>query len=192
MSWVSQRVHSIGHSNHESDHFICLLTKYGIAAVVDVRSSPWSRFAPQFNQELLERTLARHDIIYVFLGAELGGRPDGDDFYDDDGHVLYSEVAETSFFEAGIDRLVEEARQRRVAMMCSEEDPTDCHRRLLVTRVLRERGVRMDHIRGDGSLLTEDDLAAAEAQQSLFVEEKPWRSTRSVLHRRPRATSSAD
>jgi uncharacterized protein (DUF488 family) len=186
------RVCTIGHSNHDSDHVVGLLERHEIEAIVDVRSSPWSRFAPQFNRETLERTLSRHRIGYVFLGAELGGRPDGDDFYDEDGHVLYSEVAETDFFRAGIEQLVEEARGRRVAMMCSEEDPADCHRRLLVTRVLRDSGVQVDHIRGDGSIQSEDELANAEPQQSLFAEEKPWRSTRSVSHRRPRATSSAD
>ena len=117
------RIYTIGHSNHQSDHVVTLLEEHAIEAVVDVRSSPWSRFAPQFNRETLERTLSRRHIGYVFLGAELGGRPEGDDFYDGDGHVLYSEVAETDFFRTGVDQLVQLGRRHRVAMMCSEEDP---------------------------------------------------------------------
>jgi uncharacterized protein (DUF488 family) len=170
---------------------VSLLKAHGIQAVTDVRSNPWSRFAPQFNREALEQSLSSYGIDYAFRGAELGGRPEGDAFYDDDGHVRYSKVAATPLFESGIRRLESESRGRRVAMMCSEEDPSDCHRRLLVARVLLERGFDVDHIRGDGRLQSEDELATAERQQTLFAEEKPWRSTRSVSRRRPRATSSA-
>ena len=115
---------------------------------------------------------------------------EGDELYDDEGHVLYGALAATSLFKAGIDALEARAKTRRVAIMCSEEDPTDCHRRLLVTRVLQARDVLVDHIRGDGRAQSEADLEPAAFQQSLFAEEKPWRSTRSVLHRQPRATSS--
>lgn len=185
-------LYSIGHSNHELAQFLALLRAHDIEVVADVRSSPWSRFAPQYNREPLERSFASAGIQYVFLGAELGGRPDGDEFYDDEGHVLYGAVAETTLFQRGIERLETEAVVRTVAMMCSEEDPTECHRRLLVTRVLRDRGVRVEHVRGRGQIQSEEELlAAVDPQQELFAEEKPWRSTRSVSHKRPRATSSA-
>jgi uncharacterized protein (DUF488 family) len=181
---------TIGHSNHTFDHFASLLAFHGVECVVDVRTSPWSRYAPQFNREVLGPALAAHGVDYAFLGAELGGRPEGDEFYDDEGHVLYGALAATSLFKAGIDALVARAKTQRVAIMCSEEDPTDCHRRLLVTRVLHARDGLVDHIRGDGRAQSEADLEPAAFQQSLFAEEKPWRSTRSVLHRQPRATSS--
>lgn len=186
------RLWSIGHSNHELGSFAALLRAHDIEVVADVRSSPWSRFAPQFNREALERSLARDGSEYVFLGTELGGRPEGEEFYDDEGHVLYGAVAETPWFQHGVGSLEAIAAERRLAMMCSEEDPTDCHRRLLVTRVLHDRGVHVEHIRGDGRIEYESELAARiEPQQELFAEEKPWRSPRSVSHRRPRATSSA-
>jgi uncharacterized protein (DUF488 family) len=179
---------SIGHSNHTFEHFASLLSGYKVDCVVDVRSSPWSRFAPQFNQEALGPALAARGVDYVFLGTELGGRPEAGELYDDEGHVDYGAVADTGLFKAGIGELEACARDRRVVIMCSEEDPTDCHRRLLITRVLQTRDVTVDHIRGDGQVQSEADLDAA--QQSLFAEEKPWRSTQSVSHRRPRATSS--
>jgi uncharacterized protein (DUF488 family) len=188
-------IHSIGHSNHPIEDFTELLEKYCIGAVADVRSSPWSRFAPQFNRAPLERALKREGVEYVFLGAELGGRPEGDEYYDDDDHVLYGEVARTELFASGIARIENGARMRRVALMCSEEDPTDCHRRLLVTRVLEERGHTVIHIRGDGRSQSESELPArgADPQQTLFGAEEPgWRSTRSVSRRRPHATSSVD
>lgn len=185
------RIHSIGHSNHAFDHFASLLKQYEVECVVDVRSSPRSQYSPQFNREALGQALAALGVGYVFLGAELGGRPDGDDLYDEEGHVLYGAVANTSLFKAGIEALEARAQAGRVAIMCSEEDPTDCHRRLLVSRVLQGRDVPVDHIRGDGRVQTEADLEPAAFQQTLFAEEEPWRSTRSVSHKRPRATSSA-
>lgn len=185
------RIYSIGHSNHDFSEFLALLRAHAVETVADVRSSPWSRFASQFNREVLERSLQAAGVRYVFLGEALGGRPEGDTFYDADGHVLYGALAETPWFQAGVESLEEEARRSRLAMMCSEEDPTGCHRRLLVTRVLCERGVRVDHIRGTGRVVSEDELAGeVDLQQELFAEEKPWRSSRSVSHRRPRATSS--
>ena len=190
MSEPLTRVYSIGHSNHTFEHFASLLRQHEVDCIVDVRSSPWSRYAPQFNREVLGPALAAHGVEYVFLGAELGGRPDGDEFYDDEGHVLYGAVAETSRFKAGIEALEAHAQARLVAIMCSEEDPSDCHRRLLVARVLQGRDAPVGHIRSDGRVKSEADLEPAAFQQKLFAEEEPWRSTQSVSHRRPRATSS--
>jgi uncharacterized protein (DUF488 family) len=192
MTQETALIYSVGHSNHEIGHFLALLSRQRIQAVVDVRSSPWSRFSPQFNRQALEHSLASNGMHYVFLGRELGGRPEDDLFYDEQGHVLYSKVAATPLFESGMRRLVDDGREQTIAMMCSEEDPTECHRRLLITRVLVERGVRVKHIRGDGLVQPEENFAPTGLQQTLFAEEVPWRSTRSVLHRRPRVTSSAD
>jgi uncharacterized protein (DUF488 family) len=191
MSGGTISILSIGHSNHTFEYFASLLRQHGVECVVDVRSSPWSRYAPQFNREALEPALADHGIDYAFLGAELGGRPTADELYDDEGHVLYGAVADTPLFKTGIETLEALARDRRVAIMCSEEDPSDCHRRLLVTRVLLARGGSVEHVRGDGRVQSEGELDPAATQESLFAEEKPWRSTQSVSHRRPRATSSS-
>jgi hypothetical protein len=123
-------------------------------------------------------------VGYVFLGGELGGRPREPDLYDDEGHVLYGEVAATDRFRAGLRRLLEQAARHRVAMLCAEEDPTGCHRRLLVGRVLGDQGVAVTHIRGDGSTVAESDLAAhssAAVQSVLFGE--AWRSVRPVARR---------
>lgn len=192
------RLYSIGHSNHSLEIFLGLLRQEDVHVLVDVRSSPYSRFAPHFNREELKPQLRSAGIQYLFMGDLLGGRPDGDEFYDAAGHVLYDEVAATSWFQEGIQRLSRGAASHRVAMMCSEEDPTDCHRRLLVARVLGEHGFEVLHIRRDGSVVTETGLGsdAAEVQQeSLFDAPQtpstlPWRSTRSVSRRSPPQTSS--
>lgn len=183
---------TVGHSNHTLDRFLELIAGAGIEVLVDVRSHPYSRFAPQFNREALAAAVRAADRKYLFLGQELGGRPTGDDYYDEEGHVLYGRVARSTFFSEGLERLEKGLRSHRVAVMCSEEDPTDCHRRLLVTRVLLDRGVAVSHLRGDGRLQSEADFGGF-GQGDLFngFEEAAWRSTRSVSPARALLSSSS-
>jgi uncharacterized protein (DUF488 family) len=188
-------VWTIGHSNHDLARLIGLLRSARVEAIADVRSQPFSRFSPQFNRGALRAALLGSDLRYAFLGDELGGRPPEQDLYDADGHVLYGQLAKTARFKAGIDRLLGGAERLRVAVLCSEEDPTDCHRRLLVARVITEMGVSVVHIRGDGSTVAEKELSARAttfSQGTLLAEETaPWRSTRSVSPNAPPRTSSA-
>jgi len=185
------RLLTVGHSNHPIEHFVALVREHSVEALIDVRSSPYSRFAPQFNREALKATLERHGIRYGFLGRELGGRPEDEQYYDEEGHVLYGRVAASVVFQAGIERLERGLDGYRIAIMCSEEDPTNCHRRLLVARVLLDRGVDVVHLRGDGRQQRDGELGAM-GQGDIFngFEEKAWRSTRSVSPRKARASSS--
>lgn len=194
-------VYSIGHSNHTIEKFIRLLKLHGIQILADVRSSPYSRYVTHFNRLDLEDAVERQGIQYLFMGDTLGGRPEGDEFYDAESHVLYSRLAEAPFFLKGIERLTDEAAMSHVAFMCSEEDPTNCHRRMLISRVLSKQGVQVGHIRGDGSVQTEADLAEDSppaVQMSLFgdedaggnsSEERAWRSILPVSRRRPQPNS---
>ena len=190
-------IFTIGHSNHDFEGFVRLLKQAHVTLAVDVRSRPRSGYVPHFNGPELRDALSKRGVDYVFMGSALGGMPDDPRFYDAEGFVLYSGIAATDTFRAGIDRLLELASQGTVAVMCGEEDPTGCHRRLLIGRVLRERDVDVRHIRGDGRVQTEADLLAAEdaskGPPTLFdlEEEKPWRSTRSVSPRRPPRSSSS-
>ena len=177
-------LYSIGHSNHPFERFVGLLSEHGIEVVVDVRSQPFSRYACQYNKEQLERRLVEANVQYLFLGRELGGRPAAEVFYDAAGYVLYSKLARSELFLRGLARVEEEAQRARVALMCSEEDPRGCHRRLLIGRVLESRGIELLHIRGDGRLEPRSGLAAGEADQTLlFGGEEEWRSERPVARR---------
>ena len=178
---------SIGHSTHPVEVFVELLQRHAVESVADVRTMPFSRFNPQFNRHALKRDLHAAGIRYLFLGEELGGKPDGDRFYDQEGHVLYGRMAESPRFESGLSRLVERAETSRVAVMCSEEDPAGCHRFLLITRVLHLRGTGVAHIRGDGSTQRTEDVDAFQGWSdpvyvSLFdgSARSSWRSTRPV------------
>ena len=191
-------VYTVGHSNHQLEGFLRLLEDHHIQAVADVRSSPFSRHVPHFNRDALERALKAHGFMYVFLGDLVGGRPEGDEFYDEEDHVRYDKLAESPGFKQGIERIMEGISKYRVALLCGEENPTDCHRRLLIGCVLADKGVAVNHIRRDGSVQSEEDLAAEEhdrktkGQSTLFDlrKEKAWRSTRSVSPRRALKSSS--
>jgi uncharacterized protein (DUF488 family) len=167
--------------------------------VVDTRSSPYSKFVPQFDKELVQRSLKEAGIRYLFLGEELGGRPANPAYYDGSGRVVYGRLRDDAHFKSAIVRLESGMEGFRVALLCGEENPAHCHRRLLIGRVLTEHGHTMLHIRGDGRVES-DETVAAEAgkplvgsQPALFAEldEDQWRSTASVLPKRAPASSSA-
>lgn len=175
---------TVGHSNHLQKVFVELLKKHEIQVLVDTRSYPYSKHVPHFNREELCRTLNQVEIKYLYLGKELGGRPEEEEFYDDEGHVLYYRFAESAIFLGGIERLERGIRHYRVALMCSEENPSICHRHLLVGRVMAGRGALIQHIRGDGTIQADSELQVpAHYQRSLFdlPEENTWKSLRSVL-----------
>jgi uncharacterized protein (DUF488 family) len=150
---------TIGHSNQALDDFLDLLQQHRIEAVADVRTVPRSRYVPHFSAGPLREALAGRGISYIPMGRELGGRPEGDEFYDAEGHVLYGRLAATPAFRGGLDQVLAGAQTSRIAVLCSEEDPGRCHRHLLIGRVLRARGVPVSHIRRDGSVETEAELA---------------------------------
>ena len=161
-SEIEPVVFTVGHSNHDIDVFTGLVKDNGIEFLVDVRSSPYSKYSAHFNKDELEPYLGRQGIGYEFMGDRLGGMPSDENFYDGAGHVLYSRIAGSEEFKDGVAWLLEKIAQSRVALMCGEEDPDECHRRLLIGRVLFERGVRVAHNRGDGRVQTDDELLRQE------------------------------
>jgi uncharacterized protein (DUF488 family) len=190
---------TIGHSNHEFEAWLGLLRQHRVEVLVDTRSSPYSKYVPQFDKELMQNSLEGSGFRYLFLGSELGGRPANPNYYDAKGRVVYGRLCEDAQFKAAITRLENGMERFRVALVCGEENPAHCHRRLLIGRVLVERGHTMLHIRGDGRLESEEAVAAkarkplVDAQPALFAEldEDQWRSTASVLPKKVPASSSA-
>jgi uncharacterized protein (DUF488 family) len=145
-------IYTIGHSKHPIERFVALLQQHSIDALADVRSMPYSRFNPQFNKEKLQGSLGTAGIRYVFLGEELGARSKDVSCYDEDGRVSYASLARTALFQSGIERLLTGMQQHRIAIMCAEREPLDCHRTILVSRELEKAGVPVTHILPDGSL----------------------------------------
>jgi uncharacterized protein (DUF488 family) len=148
-------IFTIGHSTHSLERFVSLLRGQDVTAVTDVRSMPYSRVAPHFSREPLEKGLKEFGIKYVFLGAELGARSNDPSCYQA-GRVQYSRLAQTPLFRAGIDRVVRGADLYRIALMCSEREPLACHRTILIARVLSGLGISVKHILADGRVETHD------------------------------------
>jgi uncharacterized protein (DUF488 family) len=155
MSMPEHPVLTIGHSTHSAEMFLALLRQHGVEAVADVRSSPFSRFNPQFNREPLEQCLKANGIRYVFLGKELGARSEDRSCYLD-GRVQYARLAQTTLFQSGLERGLQGAAKYRVALMCAEKEPLECHRTLLVAKALAARGQPVLHIHADGHLETHE------------------------------------
>ena len=148
---------TVGHSTHSIEKFLGLIEAHGVTAIADVRSAPYSRRQPQFNRDPLRQTLEEHGIRYAFCGRELGARPEDPLCYDEHGRVLYRRLAGTPLFRSGIDFIVREAQERRIALLCAEKEPLECHRTLLVARELVARGFPVSHIHADGHMETQTE-----------------------------------
>jgi uncharacterized protein (DUF488 family) len=151
---------TIGHSNHSIEAFILLLEQHGITAVADVRSHPFSRYLPHFNKSEITASLSAVGIQYVFLGKELGARPEDLSCYDTSGKALYDRIAATPLFAAGIQRLLKGAANYKISLMCAEKDPITCHRTILVCHKLKEFNLPINHILSDGNLESHQDVEA--------------------------------
>jgi uncharacterized protein (DUF488 family) len=151
---------TIGHSNHPLDRFLGLLRQHEIEVLVDVRSYPASRFSPHFSRNALDRAVTLLSIGYLFMGDALGGRPSARECYDAEGRVDYDRIEAQPFYQRGIEQLLDGIARFRVCVMCAEEDPSHCHRRLLIARTLVQRGVDVLHVRKTGSIETEQELRA--------------------------------
>lgn len=151
-------IHTIGYGQRSFDAFSAILERYSIAYLIDVRSQPHSRWKPAFNQGVLRAALEDRGIRYVFMGDQLGGRPDDESCYRD-GKVDYTIVREREWFQRGIDRLAEaHAQDRRVAVMCAEQKPEHCHRFFLITPELIRRELPVTHIDESGEARSHEQI----------------------------------
>jgi len=159
---TNSTIFTIGHSNVLVSHLMDLLKQFEIEVLVDVRSSPYSQYSQQFNRDQLEASLKENGIEYKFAGEYLGGRPKDPTCYKNgqvpDGkadylHLVdYPIVMTKDWFQKGINRLIEISENKKVVVMCSEEDPAICHRHHLIGRYLLEQGREVLHIRGNGKI----------------------------------------
>jgi len=156
---LTYSLYSIGHSRLEIELFIELLKRHGVTSIVDVRSFPASRIAPQFNRAELEAALTEAGIAYHFAGAQLGGK----------GRESYEKIRQSPPFRQRMRELITQARETPTAIMCAEEDPFTCHRRFLITRSLMEdfAFLNVQHIRKDGSLQEEPGFPESAVQMAL-------------------------
>jgi uncharacterized protein (DUF488 family) len=163
-------IYTIGYGNRSVDEFIALLLRYHIEYIIDVRSQPYSRFSPDFAKRTLEARLQQQNINYVFMGNLLGGRPEDKACYVD-GRVDYAIVVTKAFYLQGIQRLrTAWEKQLRVALLCAEAKPQECHRSKLIGNTLFEQGIAVAHIDETGGCKTQQAInqSLLGGQPSLF------------------------
>ncbi|PWM30902.1 MAG: hypothetical protein DBX58_07890 [Clostridiales bacterium] len=150
---------TIGHSQHCINYFIRLLNEHEVDYLLDVRSTPYSRYAEQYNRENIDKYLNSVDIKYFFMGKYFGARSQNMELYSEEGYLDFEKVRKTQNFNKGVENVVLGLKQgHRIALMCTEREPIDCHRAILVARAFEMRKIYAKHILPDGKILTQQQL----------------------------------
>ena len=163
-------IYTIGYGRREVEELLAVLQANQIQYLLDVRSKPYSSYKPEFSKNALQRFLETNGIRYLFMGDVLGGLPDDEACYTD-GKVDYEKLGERPYFKAGIERLHNASRQgQRVALMCSEGKPENCHRSKLIGQTLTSEGIDVLHIDEQDVVISQKDvlLRLTGGQPSLF------------------------
>jgi uncharacterized protein (DUF488 family) len=161
-------IFTIGHSNHELKDVLKLLLDNSINLLVDVRSSPYSKYVPHFNKDNFRSVLKLNRIDYAYLGNKIGGKPKNKKYYLDD-KVNYDLYAQDPIYQGGINELIKLSKDRNLTIMCSEENPHKCHRHMLITPSLLKEGITVIHIRGDGKTEKIEKKEIKEIQTTLLL-----------------------
>lgn len=150
---------TIGHTNHSQEYFLQLLHKHDIEHVLDVRSTPFSRFTPQFNKEAISEYLKNNGIAYNHMGRYFGARQEDRNLYTSEGYLDFEKMRETDLFKSGLENVIKGLNAgKNIALMCTEKDPFDCHRTIMVARGFELAGIDVNHIFDDGHLETQNDI----------------------------------
>ena len=175
-------IHTFGHSNLSAESLVRMLKRRGIAQVIDVRSTPYSRHVPQFNRNNIRVTLERNGTGYTYMGDALGGRPQGDRLYDRDGRANYELMAQEKTFQDGVQQVERMAEDSHIALMCTEADQLRCHRTLLVSQELASRGMNIIHLmRDDQQESHEETMEKLLAVWKLLRDEDPGMTRRQLI-----------
>ena len=153
-----KQLYTVGHSTHELSDFIALLKKHNIDTIVDVRSTPYSQFASQYNREPLKDYLKDNQINYIFMGDSLGARHTDSTLLFEEGNgrgkVNFQKVQQTQSFQDAIARLEDGmAKGYKISLMCSEKEAFDCHRFGMISAYLAKYEVDVKHIYPDEVVL---------------------------------------
>lgn len=172
-----QEIFTIGHSTHPIEYFLQLLKKNRINCVVDVRSTPFSKFSPQYNMHELKKHLEDNGIYYIFMGEEFGARRSDKSLYSKDGYVDFDKVIISTHFNTGIERVKSGLKKGfSIAFMCTEKDPSECHRNIMVARAFSNLKYSILNILENGELETQEML-----EQRLLDKYFPQRNQRNLL-----------
>lgn len=150
------KIYTIGHSSHKLEYFLHLLKRHGINCLVDVRSMPYSKYTPQYNKDDLKKFLILNGIQYIFMGKEFGARREDRSLYTAEGYLDFEKVTNSNLFNIGVERIKTGIEKDfRIALMCTERDPIDCHRSLLVAKKFHKSNYDVENILDNGELQTQ-------------------------------------
>lgn len=149
---LMMKIYTIGHSTQKIEEFIQILKENEIELLIDVRSSPYSKYASNFNKKELQKLILENNIIYKYLGHKVGGKPQNKKFYYKNGEINYILLSKTVKFKEGINEIIKLSKNSNTVLMCSEENPYHCHRHHLIAQKLQEKGFKIIHIRNNGKI----------------------------------------
>jgi uncharacterized protein (DUF488 family) len=159
MKMKEKIIYTIGYGNREIKDFFDLLKKYDIEFLIDVRSFPYSKLKHFYSKPSLEGLSKKNNVQYVFWGKSLGGKPDNEELYFDDGRVNYKKIQEQDYYQKSIERLIDGYNQGfKLALMCSELKPEECHRSKLIGESLIEKDIKVQHIDSNGNLKGQNEV----------------------------------
>ncbi len=177
-------IYSIGHGNKKIEDFINELKSFNILFLLDIRSKPFSKWNPQFNQNELKFKIEENGIKYVYVGDTLGGLPEDRTCYDYNGKVVYDLIKEKNFFKEGLERLIiANDKNINLAIMCSESNPEECHRSKLIGQELLKKKISLKHIISNKVIKSQEivmiELTKGKGTVDLFGNEMDFRSRKS-------------
>jgi len=153
-----KQLFTIGHSTLPAEQFIESLCQFNIEYILDVRSTAYSKYASQYNSDVLPHTLEEADIRYAAMGKYFGARQPKKEYYAKEGYLDFEKFRQSEEFQSGIENVKKGLEKYNIALMCTEKDPFDCHRAIMVSRGFELAGVDVKHILPDGTLLKQEEL----------------------------------
>jgi uncharacterized protein (DUF488 family) len=152
-------IYTIGHSSHDNIYFLGLLRKYNINCIVDIRSVPFSKYVPHFNKNVIKKFLDSNNINYVYMADEFGAIREDKNLFNQKGYLDFEIIKHTKSFKDGIVRINTGIdKQFVICLMCTEKDPLDCHRSIMIAPELVKNEFMVNHILPDGSIETQQEL----------------------------------
>ncbi|MGX8797853.1 DUF488 domain-containing protein [Fusibacter sp. JL298sf-3] len=152
-------LYTIGHSNLTTKNFLELLRKYEINCIIDVRSTPYSKFTPQFNEIELKHFLNQNGVYYIGMGKEFGARRNNKKLYTIDGILDFEKVKKDEDFAEGVNRIKNGVKKGyNIAFMCTEKNAIDCHRNILVAKYFYDLGYNIKNINHNGEYTSQEGI----------------------------------
>lgn len=154
-----KEIYTIGHSTFPIENLIKRIRLHNVNCIVDVRSTPYSKFAPQYNSLELKKLLNKIGMQYIFMGKEFGARQTDKSFFTEEGYLDFEKFSKSVIFKRGIERINNGiAKGYSIALMCTEKDPIDCHRNILVAKELHRLNFIIKNILEDGSIELQSEI----------------------------------